>query len=107
MGLTRRKDNYVELRVLDDGKHLRLAPSGMGKLKRWKCGSRNLRQAKDQEAAIQTRLLGGQMLSPILERVRFRNGRAPISLLEEVLSLATYEDRKVGPVSHDYLWRVP
>jgi len=78
----------------------------MGKLKRWKCGSRNLRQAKDQEAAIRTRLLGVQMLSPILERVRFRNG-GHLSLLEEVLSLATYEDRKLGPVSHDYLWRVP
>jgi integrase len=99
MGLTRRKDSYyVELRVLDDGKHLRLAPPGMGKLKRWKCGSRNLRQAKDQEAAIRTRLLGGQMLSPALERaqaVTFREWADTYLSLEEVRKLATYEDRKL------------
>ena len=93
MGLTRRKDSYyVELRVLDDGKHLRLAPSGMGKLKRWKCGSRNLRQAKDQEAAIRTRLLGGQMLSPVAERAQaetFREWADTYLSLEEVQNLAT------------------
>lgn len=35
MGLTKRKDSYyVEFPVLDDGKALRLAPPGMGKLRR-------------------------------------------------------------------------
>ena len=41
MGLTKRRDSYyVEFRVLDDGKTLRLATSVAGaRLKRWKVGS--------------------------------------------------------------------
>ena len=35
MGLTKRKDSYsVEFPVLDDGKVLKLAPPGTGKLRR-------------------------------------------------------------------------
>jgi len=103
MGLTRRKDSYyVEFPVLDDGKLLRLAPHGMGKLKRWKVGSRNRGFAKDQEAVIKTRLLAGQMLSPGLERaqaVTFRDWAETYLSLEEVRKLTTYEDRKLK-VSH-------
>ncbi len=103
MGLTKRKDSYyVEFTVLDDGKLLRLATHGMGKLKRWKVGSRNRGFAKDQEAVIKTRLLAGQMLSPALERAQaatFREWAETYLSLEEVRILTTYEDRKCGSVS--------
>ncbi len=63
MGLTRRKDTYyVEFRVIDDGRVLSPAPSGTGKLKRWKaCG--NKAEARKQEAVIKTSLMTGQVLS--------------------------------------------
>ncbi len=103
MGLTMRKDScYVEFRVLDDGKILRLGLNGMGKLKRWKVGSRNRGFAKDQEAVIKTKLLAGQMLSPVLERaqaITFREWAKTYLSLEEVRKLTTYEDRKLK-VSH-------
>lgn len=103
MGLTMRRDScYVEFRVLDDGKILRLAPNGVGKLKRWKVGSRNRGFAKDQEAVIKTKLLAGQMLSPALERaqaITFREWAEMYLSLEEVRRLTTYEDRKLK-VSH-------
>ena len=99
MGLTRRKDSYyVEFHVFDDGKHLRIAPPGAGKLKRWKVGSRNQRSAKDQEAVIRTRLLGGQMFSPSVERaeaITFREWAETYLGLEEIRKLTTYEDRKL------------
>ena len=103
MGLTKRKDGwYVEFRVVDDGKLLRLAPNGMGKLKRWKVGSRNRGLAKDQEAIIKTKLLSGQILSPVLERaqaISFREWAETYLELEEVKKLATYGDRRLK-VSH-------
>ena len=103
MGLTKRKDSYyVEFSVLDDGKALRLAPPGMGKLRGWKVGSRNRGYAKDQEAVIKTRLLAGQMLSPALERaqaVTFREWAETYLGLEQVRKLVTYADRKLK-VSH-------
>jgi integrase len=103
MGLTKRKDSYyVEFAVLDDGKTLRLAPPGTGKLRRWKVGSRNRSHAKDQEAVIKTRLLAGQMPSPAVERaqaVTFREWAHTYLGLEEVRKLATYADRKLK-VSH-------
>ena len=99
MGLTRRKDSfYVEFHVFDDGKHLRVAPPGAGKLKRWKVGSRNQRSARDQEAVIKTRLLAGQMLSPSAERaqaITFREWAETYLSLEEVRKLTTYADRKL------------
>ena len=99
MGLTRRKDSfYVEFRVFDDGKHLRVAPPGAGKLKRWRVGSCNQRSARDQEACIKTKLLAGQMLSPSAERaqaVTFRDWAETYLSLEEVRKLTTYEDRKL------------
>lgn len=59
MGLTRRKDSwYVEFRVTDDGKVLRLDPAG--RLKRWKVGCLDKKLASTQEALIKTRLLSGQ-----------------------------------------------
>ena len=95
MGITRRKDSYyIEFPVLDDGKHLSLAPPGTGRLKRWKVGCRNQRSAKDQEAVIKTRLLSGQILSPSAARaqaVTFREWAETYLSLEEV----TYEDRKL------------
>ncbi|MEP6889813.1 MAG: site-specific integrase [Nitrospirota bacterium] len=99
MGLTKRKDSYyVEFPVMDDGKVLRLAPPGTGKLKRWKVGSRNRGYAKDQEAVIKTRLLAGQMLSPAVERaqaVSFCEWAETYLGLEEVRKLATYADRRL------------
>ena len=99
MGLTRRKDSYyVEFHVFDDGKHLRIAPQGAGKLKRWKVGSRNQRSAKDQEGVIRTRLLAGQMVSPSAARaqaVTFREWAETYLGLEEIRKLNTYEDRKL------------
>ncbi len=61
MGLTKRKDSYyVEFRVLDDGKTLRLATNVAGaRLKRWKVGSLNKTTAKQQEAIIKTDLMKG------------------------------------------------
>jgi integrase len=70
MGLTKRKDSYyVEFAVLDDGKVLSLAPPGMGKLKRWKVGSRNKEEAKKQEAIIKTKLMEGLSMKPGLPPV--------------------------------------
>jgi len=103
MGLTKRKDGYyVEFRVVDDGKLLRLAPIRMGKLKRWKVGCRNRGLAKDQEAIIKTKLLAGQFLSPVWQRaqaISFREWAKTYLELEEVKKLATYEDRKLK-ISH-------
>jgi len=103
MGLTKRKDSYyVEFSVLDDGKTLRLAVPGMGKLKRWKVGSCNRGHAKDQEAMIKTRLLAGQEPSPAVARVQamtFRHWAKIYLELEEVKKIATYTDRKLK-VSH-------
>src|SRR5690242_13469062 len=71
MGLTRRKDSYyVEFRVLDDGKALKLSNGGGGQLKRWKVGSLNKTVAKQQEAIIKTKLLSGQVPSPLIERAQ-------------------------------------
>ncbi len=103
MGLTKRRDSYyVEFVVLDDGKYLRLAPKGIGKLKRWKVGSRHRGYAKDQEAIIKTKLLAGQIVSPAFERAQaltFREWADTYLSLEEVRKLTTYEDRKLK-VSH-------
>ena len=102
MGLSKRKDSYyVEFHVLDDGKVLKLAPLGSGKLRRWKVGSRNRSYAKDQEAVIKTKLLAGQMLRPSLERaqaITFREWAETYLGLEAVRKLTTYKDRmlKVG-----------
>lgn len=99
MGLTKRKDSYyVEFSVVDDGRVLRLAPPGTGKLRRWKVGSRHRGYAKDQEAIIKTRLLTGQMVSPAVERaqaVTFREWAETYLGLEQVRKLTTYEDRKL------------
>ncbi len=103
MGLTKRKDSYyVEFSVLDDGKVLRLAPSGTGKIKRWKVGSCNRGHAKDQEAMIKTRLLSGGEPSPSVARtqaVTFRQWANIYLDIEEVKKITTYEDRKLK-VSH-------
>ncbi len=65
MGLTKRKDGYyVEFPVMDDGKALTLARGTPGaKIKRWKVGSNNRTQAKQQEAMIKTDLMKGLMKS--------------------------------------------
>lgn len=94
MGLTKRKDSYyVEFPVLDDGKVLRLAPSGTGKLKRWKVGSLNKTLAKQHEAIIKTDLLKGVVRS--LESISkpFDQWGEEYLNLEAVRSLSTYEDR--------------
>lgn len=61
MGLTKRKDGYyIEFRVMDDRKTLKLASGIAGaKLKRWKTGTTNRALAKQQEAIIKTDLMKG------------------------------------------------
>ncbi len=61
MGLTKRKDGwYVEFRVLDDGKTLKLAEGiAGGRIKRWKTHTTNLTEAKKQEGIRNTDLLKG------------------------------------------------
>lgn len=61
MGLTERDDSlYVEFRVVDDGKMLRLAePHEGGKLKRWKCHTLSRELAGKQAAIIKTNLMKG------------------------------------------------
>ena len=92
MGLDKsRKDSlYVQFMVIDDGKTLRRAPPGTGKLKRWKVGTRNLKMSKDYEAVIKTKLLTGQILSPSAERaqsVTFRRWAAQYAELEQIKKL--------------------
>ena len=99
MGLTRRKDSYyVEFRVLDDGKALKLSNGGGGQLKRWKVGSLNKTVAKQQEAIIKTKLLSGQVPSPLIERaqsVTFRQWAEQYLALESVRRLRGYAIRKL------------
>ena len=99
MGLTKRRDSYyVEFPVLDDGKALKLAPPGTGKLKRWKVGTLNRRYAKDQEAIIKTRLLSGQIPSPAVARAEamtFRQWAEIYLNLEEVKKLKSYPLRRL------------
>ena len=58
MGLTKRRDSYyVEFRVVDDGKVLRLANERQGgKLKRWSVGSGNKQAAQNYEAKLRSEL---------------------------------------------------
>lgn len=58
MGLTKRRDRYyVEFRVVDDGKVLRLAKERQGgKLKRWSVGCGNKEAAQNYEAKLRSDL---------------------------------------------------
>ena len=98
MGLTKRTDSYyVEFRVLDDGKLLKLASRG-GQLKRWKVGSRNKTMAKQQEAILKTKLLSSQVPSPAVEKaqsITFRQWADQYLALETVKQLRGYAIRKV------------
>ena len=91
MGLTKRKDSYyVEFPVLDDGEVLKLASGGGGQLKRWKVGSLNKTVAKQQEAVIKTKLLTGQIGSPMQEKaqsVTFRQWAHQYLELEQIKKL--------------------
>jgi integrase len=96
MGLTKRKDSYyVEFRVFDDGKTLRLAPCVAGaRLKRWKVGSLNKTAAKQQETIIKTELMKGVVQSSQTTAMLFREwGKAYLGL-EEVRRLRSYKDRE-------------
>ena len=96
MGLTRRKDSYyVEFRVLDDGKTLRLATGVAGaRLKRWKVGSLNRTTAKQQEAIIKTDLMKGIVQSPQTRVMTFKEWGTAYLALEEVRRLRSYKDRE-------------
>lgn len=74
MGLTKRRDSYyVEFRVLNDGKALRLAHQGEGgRLKRWKVGSLNKTMAKQQESIIKTDLMKGSIKTDHARPVLFK-----------------------------------
>ncbi len=96
MGLTKRKDSYyVEFRVLDDGKTLRLASGIAGaRLRRWKVGSLNKTAAKDQEALLKTELMKGLVASEEAQPITFKQWASQYLGLEEVKRLASYQDRK-------------
>jgi integrase len=83
---------YVEFRVKDDGKTLRLASSG-GKLKRWRVGSLNKTVAKQQEAIIKTDLMKGIVESPQVKSISFKEWGEMYLNLEEVKRLRSYKDR--------------
>jgi integrase len=95
MGLTKRKDSYyVEFRVIDDGRFLTL-PSNTyeGRLKRWKVGSLNRTQAKQQEVLLKTELMKGLIRSDRNIPVTFNQWADAYLKLEDVRALATYQDR--------------
>jgi integrase len=96
MGLTRRKDTYyVEFRVIDDGRVLWPAPSGTGKLKRWK-SCRNKAEARKQEAVIKTSLMTGQVpsLSAVkAKRIMFSEWAETYLSLEHVKALRSEQRR--------------
>lgn len=110
MGLTKRKwtwgkkgqgkrgdgSYYVEFHVIDDGEVLRLASGGGGQLKRWKVGSLNKTEAKQQEAVIKTKLLTGQITSPMKEKaqsVTFVQWAHQYLALEQVKKLKSFHMR--------------
>jgi len=95
MGLTKRKDGwYVEFPVIDDGKVLTLARGAPGaRVKRWKVGSNNRTQAKQQEAIYKTDLLKGAMKSRHSKCYSFAEWGAKYLELEEVRVLRSYRDR--------------
>lgn len=95
MGLTKRKDSYyVEFRVLDDGKALRLAHEGVGgRIKRWKVGSLNKTLAKQHESIIKTDLLKGSITTDQAKQVLFKEWALRYLALEEVRHLRSFRDR--------------
>ncbi len=95
MGLTKRKDGwYVEFPVIDDGKILSLARGAPGaRVKRWKVGSNNRTQAKQQEAIYKTDLLKGAMKSHHAKCYSFAEWGAKYLELESVKKLRSYRDR--------------
>jgi integrase len=110
MGLTKRlwtktKDGgkrydgsyYVEFHVTDDGDKLRLGTGGSGYLKRWRVGSLNKTEAKQQESILKTKLLSGQITSPKkakAESVTFRQWAGQYLDLEQVKKLKSYRMRR-------------
>lgn len=83
---------YVEFRVIDDGKTLRLASSG-GRLKRWRVGSLNKTLARQQEVLIKTDLMKGIVESPQAKSISFKEWGETYLSLEEVKRLRSYKDR--------------
>jgi integrase len=92
MGLTRRKDGfYVEFRVIDDGEKFTLARGVAGaRLKRWKTGTNNRTQAKDQETCIKRDLMLG-----IVKTDRIQGPRA-FKALAEVYKAAIENKRQAS-----------
>ena len=95
MGLTKRKDSYyVEFRVANDGKVLKLAHEGAGgRLKRWKVGSLNKTMAKQHESIIKTDLMKGSIPTDQARPVLFREWALRYLELEEVRRLRSFRDR--------------
>lgn len=95
MGLTRRKDSYyVEFRVFDDGKALKLVHEGVrGRLKRWKVGSLIKTLAKQQESIIKTDLMKGNLRTTHAKEVAFKEWALRYLGLEEVRRLRSFRDR--------------
>jgi len=95
MGLTKREDGYyVEFRVVDEGKTLRMAEGNFeGKLKRWKTSTINKTIARKQEAKIKTDLMMGKIISYKARCDGFRKWAEIYLNLEHVRSLRTYIDR--------------
>jgi len=97
MALTKRKESYyVELRVVDNGKALELAPGLLGaKLKRWKVGCTNKTTAKQHEAIIKSKLLSGTILSERVQGFNTTLGQwsEVYKGIEEVRVIRTYRER--------------
>lgn len=95
MGLTRRKDSYyVEFRVIDDGKTLRLATNMPGsRLKRWKVYCKNKERAKVEEAAIRQQLIEGVLLLPVVQAV-------PVTFGEYVTGWLAAAKHTLAPKTH-------
>jgi len=89
------KDSYyVQFRVEDDGKCLRLAQPGNGRLIRWKVGP-NKREAEKQEAIYKTKLLAGTMPSKQVRHLSktFEQWGKEYIEIEEVKRLRSYRER--------------
>ncbi|UVT21128.1 MAG: site-specific integrase [Nitrospira sp.] len=95
MGLTKRKDSYyVEFRVTDDGRTLKLSSEAQGgKLRRWKVGSSNRTVAKQQEALIKTDLMKGAIKSDRERLITFEEWANDYLQSEQVQRLRSLKDR--------------
>jgi len=90
------KDSYyVQFPVTDDGRCLRLAQPGNGRLTRWRVGSTNKGEAQKHEAIIKAKLLAGTLESKRMKQlvVTFEQWAKEYIEIEEVKRLRSYRER--------------